>query len=139
MNIFYIRYSPSEVSAISTSDSQIYIKIPRKCSVIFLLNSHLELNFDVLQAASGNRHADVLRLVNLAPIVLFSNYKITNTSGNHLENIDHVHIVSLMYNLSISVKIAMIYLLVSTVVVIEEDENELIMKISKVNIILDFI
>ena len=123
MILFYIRYSPSEVSAISTSDSQIYINIPRKCSVISLLNNHLEIKFDVLQAASGNRHADVLRLVNLAPIVLFSNYKITNISGNHLENIDHVHIVSLMYNLSTWVKIAMIYLLVSTVVVIEEDEN----------------
>ena len=40
-----------------------------------------------------------IRLVNLGPIALFSNYKLTTSSGKHLENIDHAHIVSLMYKL----------------------------------------
>ena len=97
----YIRYSPSEISTINTANSQVYINIPREDSVISLLNSYLELNFDVLHAGTNNRYADGnnIRLVNLGPIALFSNYKLTTSSGKHLENIDHAHIVSLMYKL----------------------------------------
>ena len=97
----YIRYSPSEISTINTANSQVYISLPREDRVISLLNSYLELNFDVLHAATNNRYVDGndIRLVNLGPIALFSNYKLTTSSGKHLENIDHAHIVSLMYKL----------------------------------------
>ena len=97
----YIRYSPSEISTINTANSQVYINIPREDSVLSLLNSYLELNFDVLHAATNNRYVDGkdIRLVNLGPIGLFSNYKLTTSSGKHLENIDHAHIASLMYKL----------------------------------------
>ena len=102
----YIRYSPSEISTKNTANSQAYINIPREDSVISLLNSYLELNFDVLHAATNNRYVDGnnIRLVNLGPIALFSNYKLTTSSGKHLENIDHAHIVSLMYKLLSSSK-----------------------------------
>ena len=102
----YIRYSPSEISTINTANSQVYINIPREDSIISLLNSYLELNFDVLQAATNNRYVDDndIRLVNLGPIGLFSNYKLTTSSGKHLENVDHAHIVSLMYKLLTSSK-----------------------------------
>ena len=85
---------------------QIYINIPREDSAISLLNSYLELIFDVLHAGTNNRYADGndFRLVNLDPIGLFSNYKLTTSSGKHLENIDHAHIVSLMYTLLSSSK-----------------------------------
>ena len=71
----YIRYSPSEISTINTANSQLYINIPREDSVISLLNSYLELNFDVLHAATNNRYVDGndKRLVNLGSIGLFSN------------------------------------------------------------------
>ena len=97
----YIRYSPSEISTINTPNSQIYINIPREDSVISLLNSYIEINFDVLKAATSNRYADTddIRLINFGPIALFSNYKLATSSGKHLENIDHAHIVSLMYKL----------------------------------------
>ena len=97
----YIRYSPFEISTISTLNSQVYIKIPREGSVFSLLNSYLDLNFDVLHAATNNRYADGndIRLVNLGPVALFSKYKLTTSSGKHLENIDHAHIVSVMYKL----------------------------------------
>ena len=97
----YIRYSPAEISTINTANSQIYINIPREDSVISLLNSYLELNFDVLHATNNNRYVDVndIRLVILGPIALFSNYKLTTSSGKHLEEISHAHIVSLMYKL----------------------------------------
>ena len=102
----YIRYSPNENRIINTPNSQIYINIPREDSVFSLSNCYLELNFDVLKAASNDRYAnaDTLRLVNLGPIALFSNYKLTTSSGKHLEEISHAHIVSLMYKLLTSNK-----------------------------------
>ena len=102
----YIRYSPSEISTINTANSQVYIKIPREHSVISLLNSFLELNFGVLHSATNIRYVDGIdiRLVNLGPIALFSNYRLKSSSGKHLENIDHAHIVSLMYKLLTSSK-----------------------------------
>ena len=102
----YIRYSPSEISTINIANSQVYINIPREDSVISLLNSYIELNFDVIRADNSNRYIDNndIRLVNLGPIGFFSNYKLTTSSGKHLENIDHSHIVSLMYKLLTSSK-----------------------------------
>ena len=77
----YIRYSPSEISTINTPNSQIYIDIPREDSVISLLNSYIELNFDVLKAATSNRYADGddIRLINLGVIALFNKYKLTTS------------------------------------------------------------
>ena len=97
----YIRYSPSEISTIKTANSQVYINIPREDSVISLINSYLELDFDVLRADNSNRYVDGndIRLVNLGPIALFSNYKLTTHSAKNLENIDHAHTVSLIYKL----------------------------------------
>ena len=102
----YIRYSPSKISTINTTNSQVYIIIPREDSVISLLNSYLELYFDVLHAGTNNRYVDGnnIRLVNLGPIALFSTYKLTTSSGKHLENIDHAQMVSLMYKLLTSSK-----------------------------------
>ena len=51
----YIRYSPSEISTINTTNSQVSIIISREDSVISLLNSYLELDFDVLHAGTNNR------------------------------------------------------------------------------------
>ena len=97
----YIRYSPAEISTINTAISQIYINIPREDSVISLLNSYIELNFDVLRVDNSNRYVDAndIRLVNLGPIALFSNYKLSTSSGKQLEEISDAHIVSLMYKL----------------------------------------
>ena len=85
----FIRYSPSEISTINTPNSQVYINIPREDSVISLLNSYLGLNFDVLHAATNNRYVDGndIRLVNLGPIALFSNYKLTTSSGKHIKKL----------------------------------------------------
>ena len=102
----FIRYSPSEISTINTTNSQVYIIIPRENSVNSLLKSYLEINFDVLHNATNNRYEDGndIRLVNLGSIASFSIYKLTTSSGKHLENIDHAHIISLMYKLLTSSK-----------------------------------
>ena len=78
-----------------------YINIPREDSLVSLLESYIDLNFEVLNAATNNRYvdADDEWLINLAAIALFSNFRWTTCSGKHLEKIDHAHIVSLMYKL----------------------------------------
>ena len=97
----YIGYSPSEISTINTDNSQIYITISGEESVISLLNSYLGLNLDVVQAATNNRYVDGIdiRLVNIGPIALFNNYKLSTSSGKHLEDLAHSHMDSLMYKL----------------------------------------
>ena len=69
-----------------------------------MLNSYIESNFDVLHAATGKSYVGNIDipLVNLAPIVLSSKYKLTTSSEKHLEDINHAQIVSLMYKLSTS-------------------------------------
>ena len=95
----YVRYSPAETSTIHNPKSQISIKIPREDSVISLLKSYLELNFEVIKRGDISRYANGIdiRSVNLGPIALFSNFKLTTSSGNHLEDINHAHIASQMY------------------------------------------
>ena len=44
----YIRYSPAETSTINTSNSQIYFNKRREDSVISLLTSYLDSNFEVI-------------------------------------------------------------------------------------------
>ena len=97
----YIRYSPAETSTLNTPDSQIYINIPREDSVISLLNIYLDLSFKVIKKDDNSRYANGndIRLLNLGPIALFNNFKLTTSSGKHLEDNSHAHLVSLMYKL----------------------------------------
>ena len=102
----YIRYSPAETSTLNTPNSQIYINIPKEFSVISLINSYLDLNFEVIKGNDNSTYGNGndIRLVNLAPIALFSNFKLTTSSGKHLEDISHAHFVSLLYKLITSSK-----------------------------------
>ena len=70
------------------------------------MNSYFDLNFEVIKKDNNSRYANGndIRLVNLGPIALFSNFKLTTSSGKHLEDISHSHIVSLMYKLITSSK-----------------------------------
>ena len=102
----YFRYSPAETSTINSPNSQIYINIPREDSVISLLNSYLDLNFEVIKKDDDSRYGNGndIRLVNLAPIALFNSFKLTTSSAKHLEEVSHAHLVSLMYKLITSSK-----------------------------------
>ena len=97
----YIRHSPAETSTINSRNSQIYVNIPREDSVISLLRSYPDLNFEVIKKTDDSRYGNGndIRLVNLGPIALFSKFKLTSSSGKHLEDISHAHLVSLMYKL----------------------------------------
>ena len=106
LNCDYFRYSPSDTSTINTLNSQIFINLPREDSVISLLNSYLDLNFEVIKKAVNSRYANGsdMKLINLAPIALFSNSKLTTSPEKHLEDISHAHLASLMYKLKTSSK-----------------------------------
>ena len=54
----YIRYSPAETSTINTPNSQIYINTPREDSLISLLNSYLDLSFEVIKKDDNSRYAN---------------------------------------------------------------------------------
>ena len=102
----YTRSSPSEISTINTPISQIYINIPREDSVICLLCSYVLLNFEVIKKADDSRYADGddIQLINLGPLAIFSKFKLTTSSGKHLEDINNAHILSLMYKVISSAK-----------------------------------
>ena len=102
----YIRYAPAQTSTINTPKSQIYVNIPRKDSVVSLLNDYLDLDFEVIKKTDDSRHVNGndIRLVILGPFALFSTFKLLTSSGKHLEDISHAHLVSLMYKLVTSSK-----------------------------------
>ena len=106
LRIVYFRYSPSKTSMINTPNSQIYINIPKEESVISLLNSYLDKNFEIIKRDDNSRNANGkdIRLVNLTPISLFSDVKLTSSSGKLLEGFNHARITSLMYKLITSCK-----------------------------------
>ena len=106
LECYCIRYSPAEDSTMTTPNSQIYINIPREEFVISLLNVSFDFKFEVIKKADKSRYANGndIRLVNLAPIALFSIFNLTTSSGKHLEDISHAQIVSLMNKLKTSAK-----------------------------------
>ena len=59
-----------------------------------------------MHAANNKRYVDGkdIRIINLGPVALFGNYKLTTSSGKHLEDVSHAHIVSLMYKLITTAK-----------------------------------
>ena len=71
-----------------------------------MLNSYLDLNFEVIKKADKSRYANgsAIRLGNLGPIAQFSNFTLTTNSGKHIEDVNHAHIFSLMYKLITSAK-----------------------------------
>ena len=136
----YIRYSPAEIYTTNTANSQNYINIPREDSVISLLNSYLGINFDVLQAASNKRYIGTgeIRLISLGPIALFNSYKLTSSSGKQLKEISHAHIVSLLYKLVTSSKNSDDLSIGFDRSRARRKTNYLIIKLLKVNFILEF-
>ena len=67
----YRRHAPGEIFMINTPYFESYINIPKEDSVNTVLGSFLESNFDVLNAATGNRYAegDGIRLVNFVQML----------------------------------------------------------------------
>ena len=98
--IDFIKYSPSSLATINNNSSNISIIFPREDAYICLQNSYISLEFEVLKN-DDTRYADgdQISLVNFGPVALFSEAKLTTSSGKHLEKVDNLHPISLMYKL----------------------------------------
>ena len=98
--IDFIKYSPSSLATINNNNSNISIIFPREDAYICLQNSYISLEFEVLKN-DETRYADgdQISLVNFGPVALFSEAKLTTSSGKHLEKVDNLHPISLMYKL----------------------------------------
>ena len=96
----FIKYSPSSLATINNNNSNISIIFPREDAYICLQNSYISLEFEVLKN-DDTRYADgdQISLVNFGPVALFSEAKVTTSSGKHLEKVDNLHPISLMYKL----------------------------------------
>ena len=99
--IDFFKYSPSSLATtINNNNSNISIIFPREDAYICLQNSYISLEFEVLKnddtrCADGDQKS----LVNFGPVALFSEVKLTTSSGKHLEKVDNLHPISLMYKL----------------------------------------
>ena len=98
--IDFIQYSPSILATINIINSNISISLPREDAYICLQNSYISVEFEILKNdntryANGNE----ISLVNFGPVALFSEAKLTTSSGKHLEKVDKVHPHSSMYKL----------------------------------------
>ena len=84
--IDFIKYNPSSLATINNANSNISVSLPREDAYICLQNSFISLEFEVLKN-NNTRFADgdEIGLVNFGPISLFSEAKLTTSSGKHLE------------------------------------------------------
>ena len=98
--IDFIKYSPSSLATINNNNSNISIIFPREDAYICLQNSFISLEFEVLKN-DDTRYADgdQISLVNFGPVALFSEAKLTTSSGKHLEKVDNLHPICLMHKL----------------------------------------
>ena len=94
------KYSHCSRATINNNNSNISIIFPREDAYICLQNSFISLDFEVLQN-DVTRYADgeQTSLVNFGPVALFSEAKLVTSSGKHLEKVDNLHPISLMYKL----------------------------------------
>ena len=98
--IDFITYSPSSLPTINNTNSNISISLPREDSCICLQNSYISLEFEVHKNDNTRyTNGDEISLVNFGPVALFSEAKLTTFSGKHLEKVDNLHPICLMYKL----------------------------------------
>ena len=76
-----------------------------------MMDRYFDKNFEVVKAADT-------RVVILGPIALVSNYMLTTSSGKHLEDTSHAHIVLYCTIFQLVLKIVRISLLHLIVIVI---------------------
>ena len=98
--IDFIKYSPSSLATVNNANSNISVSLPREDAYICLQNSFISLEIEVLKNNDSRyTNGDEISLVNFGPISLFSEAKLTTSSGKHLEKVDNLHPISLMINL----------------------------------------
>ena len=87
------------MATVNNANSNISVSLPREDAYICLQNSFRSLEFEVLKNNNTRFADDEISLVNFGPISLFSEAKLTTSSGKHLEKVDNLHPISLMIKL----------------------------------------
>ena len=95
-----VKYYPENLSILNTDNSTIRIIVNPQEIYLNLNESELQMEFEVLKTA-GTRYADAddIRLVNLAPLALFSEMRLKTSSDKTLEKVGHLHTNILMHKL----------------------------------------
>ena len=98
--IDFIKYSRSSLATINNNNSNFSICFPREDVYVCLQNAYISLELEVFKN-NNTRYIDndQTSLVNFGPIALFSEAKLVTSSGSHLEKVDNLHTVCLMYKL----------------------------------------
>ena len=101
--IDFINYRPNSLALINNNNSNISISLPRQDAYNCLESSYISVDFEALKQ-DDTRYADddQINLINFGPVALFSEVKLTTSSGKHLEKVSSLHIISLMHKLSTS-------------------------------------
>ena len=98
--IDFIKYSPSSLATINNNHSNTSISLPREDAYICLQNSNISLEFEVLSNDDTRfNDGDEINLVNFGPVPLFTEAKVTTSSGKQLEKVNNLHPICLMYKL----------------------------------------
>ena len=81
-------YSPSSLATINNNSSNISVSLPREDAYICLKHSFISVEFEVLKN-DDTRYNDgnEKSLVNFGPVVLFSEAKLTTSSGKHTKKL----------------------------------------------------
>ena len=84
--IDFIKYSPSSLATVNNNNSNISISLPREDAYICLQHSYISLEFEVHKYDDTRfNDGDEISLVNFWHVALFSEAKLTTSSGKHLE------------------------------------------------------
>ena len=98
--IDFIKYSPSSLATVNNNNSNISISLPREDAYICLQHSFISVELKILKNdATRYADGDQISLVNFGPVALFREAKLTTNSSKHLEKIDNLHPICLMYKL----------------------------------------
>ena len=73
----FYRYIPSSLTTVNNNNSNITINLPREDSYISLQKSYILIDFEVTHVDDTKyANGDVISLVNLGPVALFSEAKL---------------------------------------------------------------
>ena len=95
--IDFIKYSPSSLATVNNANSNISVSLPREDAYICLQHSFISVEFEVPKNDDTRfNDGNEISLVNFGPVALFSEAKLTTSSGKQLEKVDNLHPISLM-------------------------------------------
>ena len=87
----------SSLATVNNANSNISISLPKEDAYICLQTSYISVEFEVLNN-NNTRYADSdeISLVNFRPVALFSEAKLSTSSGKHPEKVDNLHPICLV-------------------------------------------